>query len=266
MENDNHFDSYDYPRHPSLMASLLTIVVTFFFILIAGIVAMLFITKRMLLVMELTIILPAIVFVIAKRYPFANVFRVRKVSSRTIGAALLISFCAVFIMDELDRLVNMLFPMPDMLLREIEAMMKIASMSDAIVVILFAVIGAGILEEMLFRGFLQQGFERSMEVTSGVVLCSLVFAFVHMNPWATMQILIIGVLLGVMAWKSNSMIPGAILHAVNNGLAVLLINAPDKIPEWYTFHGHVHPVLIIVGIGGVYYGMKLFYAACERED
>ena len=262
LDVDNNNIS-DQPKHPSLPICFLIIGVTFFLMLVTGIIAIFLFSEKMLLVMEMTIIIPAAIFVVAARYPFIDVFRAKKVSLQTTAASVLIAFSVVVVMDEIDRLVAIIFPMPEFLLEEIMAVFTINTTLDGITIIFFAVIAAGIIEEMLFRGLLQQAFERQFNITLGVLFCALVFSFIHLNPWTLIQILLIGIILGVMAWASKSIWPSAIVHAVNNGLAVLLINVSAEELNWYTWHGHVHPLILLIGAIGLYYGFKLFYKSCS---
>jgi len=242
---------------------LIIIALTFFLMAITGIVTMLFISEKMLLVTELCIIIPAIILVVAGGYSFPRVFRLQNVSFKTIGISFLIGVSLVILMDEIDRLRSILYPMPDQLTEKIIEMMTISSVSDGIVIIFSAVIVAGVFEEMLFRGFLQKAFERDIGVLGGVVLCSLVFSLIHMNPWTATQILLLGSIFGLMAWKSNSIWPSAIAHAINNGLAVHFINIPEDTVTWYSWHGHVNPLLILAAVAGIYFGFKCFCRTCQ---
>jgi membrane protease YdiL (CAAX protease family) len=84
-----------------------------------------------------------------------------------------------------------------------------------------------------------------------------------MNPWTATQILLLGSIFGLMAWKSNSIWPSAIAHAINNGLAVIFIHIPQDKAAWYSWHGHVNPLLILAAIAGLYFGFKCFFRACK---
>ncbi|MDZ7271356.1 MAG: CPBP family intramembrane metalloprotease [candidate division KSB1 bacterium] len=252
--------------HPGLGLSIGIIFITLLFMIVVTVGAAFFLSKKLLLVAELSIILPAVVATVAGRYPFARVFRLRTVSWSQAVLALLIGVAATVVMDELDRLVNLVFPMPEALVHQIKQLLTISSPEEGVSVVLFAVLAAGLLEEMLFRGFLQQSFERSIDASRGIVFCALAFALLHMNPWTSLQILVFGVLLGLLAWRSDSVLPSAIVHATNNGLSVLGINLGFDQASWYLWHGHVRPRLLVPALILLVGSVRLFFAVCRTGE
>ena len=73
---------------------------------------------------------------------------------------------------------------------------------------LAVVIVAPIGEEIVFRGFLQRFLEKYWkDITRAVLVTSLFFAMIHFNPFWTIQIYLLGVILGFVAWKTKSVIP-----------------------------------------------------------
>jgi membrane protease YdiL (CAAX protease family) len=124
---------------------------------------------------------------------------------------------------------------------------------------------AGLFEEMLFRGFLQNSLEQYGDVTRAILWTALLFATFHMNPWWLAQIVLLGVILGVLAWKSDSIIPGAIVHAINNGLSVVIINTDESRLEILVWRGHVHPFLVLAALAVLVFSLRLFYQFCDAE-
>jgi membrane protease YdiL (CAAX protease family) len=83
--------------------------------------------------------------------------------------------------------------------------------------IVFAAASAGICEETGFRGYMQQPIERRHGVVLGVLISSVFFTLVHLSKsWAIPGMVPVafaaGVLLGLLAWASGSLIPGMIAH------------------------------------------------------
>ncbi|NQT23965.1 CPBP family intramembrane metalloprotease [candidate division KSB1 bacterium] len=132
-----------------------------------------------------------------------------------------------------------------------------------IVLILAFVVVAGIGEEMLFRGFLLGSLEKSVDVTRAVLYSSMIFTFMHFNPWWTIEIFFMGIIAGVITWKSNSLYPAIAMHALVNFIAFLLTN--DKLPflRLYLGNGHVTPIWLMVSGVCVVVGILLFYV-CSR--
>jgi uncharacterized protein len=85
-----------------------------------------------------------------------------------------------------------------------------------------SVVIAPIIEEIVFRGALFPAIKRRYGLTAGIVLSSLVFTLVHMNPIQMISVLPLGIYLAIMYHRTGSIYPGMILHATWN-LMVLLI-------------------------------------------
>jgi membrane protease YdiL (CAAX protease family) len=183
--------------------------------------------KVKLLILELLIIMPAFAFVLIRRYPLKKVFRWQRTSGRILLLSVFIGLGLTLVMDGFDRLFQRYFPMMEELLVSLEAVFILHRPGDIWLLLLGAVIIPGFSEELLFRGFFQKSMEASSEVTKAVLATAFVFAFVHFNPWWFIQILIAGILLGVLAWRTRSLFPCIVVHTVKNGLAVWFTNLGD---------------------------------------
>lgn len=78
---------------------------------------------------------------------------------------------------------------------------------------------AGICEETGFRGYMQRPIEQRHGAPIAILISSLFFMVVHLTKgWATLGMVPIvfgaGVLLGLLAWSSGSLIPGMIGHII----------------------------------------------------
>jgi membrane protease YdiL (CAAX protease family) len=83
--------------------------------------------------------------------------------------------------------------------------------------IVVAAASAGICEEIGFRGYMQQPIEKRHGAVVAVLVSSCLFAALHLNKsWAIAEMVPIvfgaGVLLGLIAWASGSLIPGILGH------------------------------------------------------
>lgn len=77
-------------------------------------------------------------------------------------------------------------------------------------------ITAGIVEEFVFRGYLQrQLIALTRNAAAGIALCALVFGFAHAYQGGTQMIIItaLGALFGILAWWRQNLKPGIIAHA-----------------------------------------------------
>ena len=94
------------------------------------------------------------------------------------------------------------------------------SLSPTVSLFLFALTPA-ICEEALFRGLILRSLLRRFPAGISILIASLLFGLFHgterLLPTATL-----GVLLALVTWRSGSLWPAVILHALNNAILVLL--------------------------------------------
>ena len=122
---------------------------------------------------------------------------------------------------------------------------------------LAVVVMAPIGEEVVFRGFLQKFLEEYWkDITRAVLVTSLFFAMIHFNPYWTIQIYLLGVILGFLSWRTNSIIPSIILHSMNNGIAFILTVVDESNLGIYLWNENVSPLFIAVAIYLIYSGLK----------
>lgn len=90
------------------------------------------------------------------------------------------------------------------------------------------VIMAPIVEELLFRGAIQGHLLRQWKHPAGaIVLSSLIFGLVHGNWVQAPFAFVTGLALGWMYYRTGSLLPGMLMHFVNNGTAVLSVLLAD---------------------------------------
>jgi len=130
-----------------------------------------------------------------------------------------------------------------------------------LILLAFAVAPA-FCEEVAFRGFILSGLGRSGRTALAIGLSSLAFGIMHMIPQQVFNAALLGILLGVIAVRSNSLWPGFLFHFSFNGLSVLhgrlgrqLAADPENLGKsnffyWIDAQGHIlyqWPTLIIAG-------------------
>jgi sodium transport system permease protein len=85
----------------------------------------------------------------------------------------------------------------------------------------FAVAPA-VCEELAFRGFILSGMQRSGRTWLPIILSSVAFGVVHMIPQQVFNAILLGIVLGILAVRSGSLIPGVVFHLLFNGTQVIL--------------------------------------------
>jgi membrane protease YdiL (CAAX protease family) len=88
----------------------------------------------------------------------------------------------------------------------------------AFAVLIMGSIVAGICEETGFRGYMQVPLEKKYGPFAGIIITSIIFMLIHLShSWASPilpHIFFASVLLGILAYKSGSLIPGIIGHSI----------------------------------------------------
>lgn len=88
-------------------------------------------------------------------------------------------------------------------------------------IFLLAVMGP-VVEELCFRhGILRALEEKSSHPRNAIIVSSLMFGIVHLNPAQIMAAFLVGIFLGWLYCSTRSLIPCIICHILNNSLAVL---------------------------------------------
>ena len=86
-----------------------------------------------------------------------------------------------------------------------------------------AVFIAPFCEEVFFRGFVLTGLLHRIPAGWAIVLSALLFATAHLDPGSFAVLFIIGLALGILRWRTDSLWPGILLHAINNGVGAVSI-------------------------------------------
>jgi len=90
-------------------------------------------------------------------------------------------------------------------------------------------VAAGIPEEVGFRGYMQVPIERRYGPLFGVLFVAFVFDLAHLNHGVSVSLVfdfLFGVVFGILAYRANSLLPGATLHCL---LDVILFVAGRRI-------------------------------------
>ncbi len=191
-----------------------------------------------------------------RHYPLRRVFRLNPVPLSVILVSLPVGFALTVLSDELDRLLGLIITIPQWVY-DMMYPLKAESLSDWALILMGAVIIAAIAEEVLFRGFLQISLERKGDATRAVLLSALAWTLIHQNPYWAVEIFIMGIFIGFLAWRTNSIIPSVIVHALNNFIAVWMLNSkPEESMGWYEWHGHVSPMVLVPAFFVLVWGLR----------
>ena len=119
---------------------------------------------------------------------------------------------------------------------------------------------APLAEEMVFRGAVLRSLLRWKENPwIGIVISAVLFAVIHMNPAQMPHAFLIGLLLGWMYYRTDSIVPGVVYHWVNNTVAYVMYNLyPNPDLTLVELFGTEQKVLMALGCSLLIFLPSLF--------
>jgi membrane protease YdiL (CAAX protease family) len=80
---------------------------------------------------------------------------------------------------------------------------------------------APVVEEILFRGVLQNAIKRKTGPWSGILLSACIFSLLHPQlPLGFLPLMVLGIVFGILAESRKSLVPSIIAHGMNNGVVI----------------------------------------------
>lgn len=113
-------------------------------------------------------------------------------------------------------------------------------------------VSAPLFEEIIFRGYVWRVLEVGFGALPAMIGSTLLFAAFHIDPVHVVSLLPTAAFLGFLRWRSGSLLPCVVAHAVNNGLGVgaaLLFPDADPtatLPLWAAFGGFAATIAVAV--------------------
>ena len=107
---------------------------------------------------------------------------------------------------------------------------------------------APVAEEIVFRGAILKTLLTKYRPWVAIALSALLFSVGHLNPAQMPHTLLVGLLLGWLYYRTDSIIPGVVYHWVNNTVAYVLYNFyPNPDMTTTDLFGSQQHVLMAVG-------------------
>ncbi|MCX5745722.1 MAG: type II CAAX endopeptidase family protein [Proteobacteria bacterium] len=183
---------------------------------------------------------PVGIAIASARGAWSRVLGIRRPRAIFIVAAMLIGVAAWYVNLRLVELLP--FRMPTGPLEDLVERPPLV-----IVIVSLAVLPA-ICEEVLFRGVLARSLASTAHVAVAVVLSAALFSFYHLSLVQAAPTFLLGLALGWLALRADSIVPAMLVHALNNLAAIVI--ARDEIPA-LTSGFRAHPQLALVACGAL---------------
>lgn len=106
-----------------------------------------------------------------------------------------------------------------------EELFDLARGAGRVVMVLTLVVGAPLVEELVFRGLLQRSLVRRLGPAVGIIVTAAVFGVTHYDPAALPGLIAFGVVLGVLAHRYGRLGPAVVAHIAFNAATVAIFLA-----------------------------------------
>lgn len=130
------------------------------------------------------------------------------------------TLAAAFLTDITTKLLP---PMPAFL----EEAMKQLLDAPLWVTLISVSVFAPFFEEWLCRGMIMRGLLGRMSPFAAITVSAAFFAVIHLNPWQAIPAFILGLLFGLVYYKTGSLKLTMLMHCVNNTMAAIFSRIPD---------------------------------------
>lgn len=119
---------------------------------------------------------------------------------------------------------------------------------------------APIIEEILFRGIIQKGMiNNGVKPRTAILISAFVFGFIHFNPWQFVGAFLLGIVLGVVYFKTKSLLMSILLHSFNNTIVAIMMKYYDAESFSKLLHISEYAVLSIgIVIFAVFYYLFMY--------
>lgn len=201
---------------------------------------------------QMIIFVLPLLYVLYTKRSILHTYSFRKTKLMNFVAALFMGCGTMLIGIILTSFVSMLFPT--------EAEMVSSGLMNELMsdneLLTFAVVALtpAICEEMLFRGFLFSAFRGRHKIVVSVLLTAVIFGVYHMSIVRFFTTALLGAALAVIVYYSDSIFPAMMMHAINNGIAVLQMYHPDTMENVFPLFAVEEPGImesIVVSTMGI---------------
>jgi membrane protease YdiL (CAAX protease family) len=94
---------------------------------------------------------------------------------------------------------------------------------------------AGICEEILFRGFIQNGLHTHWGPAKALIVATILFTVAHMDPWRTPAVILLGLMAGYLLIRTGFLYSAIAVHMTANTISNVLSfteTFPESTDQW----------------------------------
>lgn len=175
----------------------------------------------------LLILLPVILILRISKTDIKSALRLNYTNPLNFLLVIIAALPLLLLSGILGQLINYIFPVSEAYL---EVMQNLITVQEKGLWFTIFVVGVlpGICEEVMFRGFILSAF-RKKGLWYGIILTAVLFGAFHLDPFRFLPVTLLGIWLGYLAVKTNSLFIPILAHFAQNSLAILITNYAEKV-------------------------------------
>lgn len=138
----------------------------------------------------------------------------------SIAAAVLLAVALQPLVRQLEQAVLWLYPLPDSLRDQVARYLGVLEHAPLWQLILVLALVPAVCEELAFRGFVLSGFRESGAKWRAIVGTAVLFGLSHPILQQSLVSATLGIVIGLLAWNTGSLLPCTAFHFTHNALMV----------------------------------------------
>lgn len=186
-------------------------------------------SNLLMIIVDVLVVLILSVIVLASGKRYFHGMGMRKSRIETIPVAFISGVGLSCVLSIVMTFVEMIFPK---LMEDYNQTMETSyNMGQIVLYILAGVIGAPLVEELIFRHFMAGNLTRGLPRWLTILLTSVVFGAVHGHIVQIAYAALLGIVMACLYFAYDSVLPSIALHAGFNSLSLLSLLDPSKWSE-----------------------------------
>lgn len=216
-------------RYPKTWEANLMVAIVSILVLMGSALGVAFGILPIMIATQLLVILPGLLWIAARRLPFRATLRLYPVGWQTAVWSALVGLVCWPVVAGMSTLVeqglSLIGPGPEI--------PRPTGIVESVIYVFVLILLAPITEEPIFRGFVLRAWLRR-GTALGLVLSGVLFASFHFQLASLIPLTFLGVALGLLALRSNSLYSSVIAHICYNTIGTLFLVIPTlyETSEW----------------------------------
>ena len=226
---------------------------------VGGVLQLKFGITGVFLTQILIIAMPVILVIRFLNIDYKSIFPIKKVSIPEMFNSISFWLAGLVLIAIISSIQLKLFPSQMKDLEVLSEFLKDTKLWQQ--VIIFSITPA-ICEEILFRGLLFGSLREKMSVNNAIIVSGFLFGIFHLYPGKILTTALLGMLFAYVVARTGSIIPGMVLHFINNFFSLVIAGNFTKYQNNITLLSVFSVFAIILFMNGI----RWFWSGMKKRD